>query len=80
MSLSRYGEKGEWFTEPGYVYVTDGQIADYRFNEPIHTPATFCELAMRALDQSGEVDEETLEQCADALESRFDFTGVEYNE
>jgi hypothetical protein len=78
MSLSRINSPAEWFCKPGYVYITKGKVAEYQFNHPIREPEHFCELAMRALEQSGEVDEETLEECAQALESRFSFAGVEY--
>jgi hypothetical protein len=73
MSLSRIGEDGEWFdVNPGYVYVSGEKWGMYEFNTSIGTVPHFCEFAMRALDQSGELDEETLEQCEQALRTRFD--------
>lgn len=77
MSLSRIGEDPHWFGEsPGYVYVQGGNT----FNHGIHEVDQFCELAMRALEQSGELDDETLQECQNALESRFDYTDMEVHE
>lgn len=78
MSLSRYTEDPEWFgpNPPGYVYVTDGPMGS-EFNVPIRAPVHFCELAMRALAQSGELDDETLRACQRAFAERFDYVDME---
>lgn len=71
MSLSRLGEDGEYFEiKPGYTYITPSG----RFNTGIHDPKQFCELAMRALAQSGRLDDDTLERCEQAFRERFRFT------
>ena len=72
MSLSRGGSEGQYFdVRPGYVYVR-GKDGD-RFNTQINSVPHFCELAMRALAQSGNLDEEELENCEQALRQRFDY-------
>lgn len=77
MSLSRIGEDGEWFdTNPGYVYVADTD----RFNIGIHTVPHFCEMSMRALAQSGELDDEQLAACEQALRERFSYAFEEQEE
>lgn len=74
MSLSRNGEDGEWYdVNPGYLYVRSGKWSEYEFNAAIRSVPYLCEFAMRALDQSGELDDETLEACDEALRSRFDY-------
>lgn len=75
MSLSRIGEEAKYFgEEPGYVYLRDDDMFNgYKFNTKIRDPVHFCELAMRSLEQSGELDEEELEQCEKALRQRFDY-------
>lgn len=74
MSLSRYGEDGEFFdVNPGYLYVTDGKFVEHEFNVGVKSVPHFCEFAMRALDQSGELDDETIEECEAALRSRFKY-------
>lgn len=71
MSLSRIGEDGKYFdVKPGYVYVSGGD----RFNHGIHEVKHFCEMSMRALAQSGELDDEQLEACENALRERFSYT------
>lgn len=73
MSLSREGQDGEWYDiTPGYVYISKDRHGRKSFNHPIGTPVHFAELAMRALDQSGELDSETLADCRDAFATRFD--------
>jgi hypothetical protein len=74
MSLSRVGEDPEWFGKmgPGYYYVTETH-GRAQFNAAIRDPVTFCELSMRALEQSGELDDEQLEACEEALRERFSY-------
>jgi len=85
MSLSRIGEDGNWFdVNPGYVYVQSGKVFEHEFNCGIRCfehefncgirgVEHFCEVAMRALAQSGELDDEQLEACENALRTRFDY-------
>ena len=74
MSLSRIGEDGNWFdVNPGYVYVQSGKVFEHEFNHGIHGVKHFCEISMRALAQSGELDDEQLEACENALRTRFDY-------
>lgn len=76
MSLSRIGEDGEYFdVNPGYVYVQTGTGISgmEEFNVGIRTVPHFCEFAMRALAQSGELDDEQLEACEQALRTRFSY-------
>lgn len=81
MSLSRAGEDAEWFAKPGYIYLTGSKFENgYKFNTPIRTPEHFCEIAMRALDQSGELDDEVLEDCEEAFRERFSYVFEEDNE
>jgi hypothetical protein len=74
MSLSRVGEDAEWFGKmgPGYYYIAQSH-GRHTFNAAIRDPETFCELAMRALDQSRELDDKQLEACEHALRERFDY-------
>lgn len=78
MSLSRYGEDARWFgpRPPGYIYVTDGRFG-MEFNVAPKTVESFCEHAMRALEQSGELSQDELEAAQDALASRFDSVDME---
>lgn len=74
MSLSRFGSSPEWFrVSPGYVYVK----GDDSFNTGIWDVTRFCELSMRALAQSGELDDETLSACQQALVERFSYVDLE---
>jgi len=72
MSLSRVGEEGDYFdVTPGYVYVNAAKSG--QFNVGIQSVPHFCELAMRALAQSGELDTDELEACEQALRARFGY-------
>lgn len=76
MSLSRWGSEARWFDcTPGYVYVSALESDDSvdKFNEPIQEVPRFCELAMRALEQSNRLSDDELEVCQQALESRFNY-------
>jgi len=74
MSLSRMNEDGEYFdVKPGYVYVTGEDMGQHTFNTRIQTVEQFCELSMRALAQSGELDDAQLEACEQALRERFNY-------
>lgn len=78
MSLSRATEDARWFgpNPPGYVYVTDGKFGK-QFNVPLRTVGSFCEHAMRALEQSGELDDDELESAQKALAERFDYVDMD---
>lgn len=74
MSLSRFGEDGLYFdVDPGYVYVTSGPIFENEFNVGIRGVEHFCEMSMRALAQSGELDDEELAKCEQAFRTRFSY-------
>lgn len=78
MSLSRHGEDARWFgpNPPGYIYVTEGRFG-MEFNVAPKTVGSFCEHAMRALEQSGELSDDELEAAQQALASRFDSVEME---
>jgi len=69
MSLMRRSSDPEWEdVAPMYVYVASGSN---RLTLDRPTPKAFIELSMRALAQSGELDEEELDRCHHALRTRF---------
>jgi len=65
----RRSSESQWEdVAPMYVYVASGSN---RLTLDRPTPKAFIELSMRALEQSGELDEGELEKAHQALRTRF---------
>lgn len=75
MSIMRYGEEPEWEEEAQnmYVYFRSVNGESWLDVPDTMTPEDFIEITMRSLAQSGELSEEELRNCHQALRSRFNW-------
>lgn len=77
MSLMRYSTDPEWEdVPPMYVYFAASHLSDTGMLTGLDgaTPRQYIEVVMQTLAQSGELDDDTLDDCHAALRSRLRVT------